>query len=519
MLKKTVAQINEKIKNGTAVVVTAEEIIGIAEKNGYKKAAEMIDVVTTGTFGPMCSSGVFINFGHSSPPIKMQTLTLNDVPAYAGLAAVDAYIGATELSLTQGIEYGGGHVIEELVAGKDVALKAKAHGTDCYPRKEIETTINKNNVNQIYMYNPRNAYQNYPAATNSTEKTIYTYMGTLLPEFGNITYSTAGELSPLLNDPYYRTIGLGTRIFLGGAQGYVTWEGTQHNPEQKRGENGVPLSLSGTIAVSGDLKDMSTRYVRGAVYDKYGVSLFVGIGIPIPIIDEEILKYTTVKNCEIRTALADKSGKESLPESYTFEELQSGSVNFRGREIKTAPLSSISRAREIANVLKEWIEKGDFLLTEAVAPLPQTNKIKKLDIRGYSKMKKVKVKLHFPRKWISKPLMSEVISRYGIIFNILHADISYDSEGTLIAELSGDDEAVNNSLDYIDSVGVQYKLYNKSIIRDEDKCIDCGACTAVCPSNALTMDENNELKFDKEKCLVCELCIKACPLGIISTEF
>ena len=378
---KTVAEINEKIKSGKAVVVTAEEIISIADKKGYEEAAEMIDVVTTGTFGPMCSSGVFINFGHSSPPIKMQTLTLNDVPAYAGLAAVDAYIGATELSQTKGMEYGGGHVIEALVAGDDVELKATAHGTDCYPRKKIETTINKHNVNQIYMYNPRNAYQNYPAATNSTSKTIYTYMGTLLPKFSNITYSTAGELSPLLNDPYNRTIGLGTKIFLGGAQGFVTWQGTQHNPEQKRGENGVPQSLAGTLAVTGDLKDMSDRYVKAAVYDKYGVSLFVGIGIPIPILDVEMLKYTAVRNSEITTALADKSGNEKLAETYTYEQLQSGSVEFRGKTIKTAPLSSISRAREIAGELKSWIEKGEFLLTAPVEPLPLNNKVNKLDIR------------------------------------------------------------------------------------------------------------------------------------------
>ncbi len=378
---KTIAEINQRIKDGKAVVATAEEIIGIVDDKGYEKAAELVDVVTTGTFGPMCSSGVFINFGHSDPPIKMKTVTLNDVPAYAGLAAVDAYIGATEVSVTKGMEYGGGHVIQELAAGKDVRLKAFADGTDCYPRKSIETTINKYNVNQIYMYNPRNAYQNYPAATNSTGKTIYTYMGTLLPEFGNITYSTAGELSPLLNDPYYRTIGLGTRIFLGGGEGYVTWQGTQHNPEQARGENGVPVSLAGTIAVSGDLRGMSDKFIRAAVYEKYGVSLFVGIGIPIPILDVEMLKHTAVRNSEIKTALVDKSGQTKLTEIYTYEQLQSGSVEFRGENVKTAPLSSISKAREIADILKEWILKGDFLLTEAVAPLPLENKVNKLEIR------------------------------------------------------------------------------------------------------------------------------------------
>ena len=214
---RSIAQINEKIKKGKAVVVTAEEVIDIIKEKGYKETYEMVDVVTTGTFGPMCSSGVFINFGHSNPPIRMQSIMLNDVPAYGGLAAVDTYIGATEVSVKRGMEYGGGHVIEDLIAGKDIKLHALSNGTDCYPRKEILTTINKDNINQAYMYNPRNAYQNYPAATNSTNKTIYTYMGTLLPNYGNITYSTSGELSPLLNDPYMRTIGVRTRIFLGGA--------------------------------------------------------------------------------------------------------------------------------------------------------------------------------------------------------------------------------------------------------------------------------------------------------------
>jgi len=378
---KTIAEINEKIKKGKAVVVTAEEVIQIVKEKGYKKAAEEIDVVTTGTFGPMCSSGAFINTGHSNPPIRMTSATLNDVPAYAGLAAVDVFIGATETSNTLGMKYGGGHVIEDFIAGKDIKLYAKSPGTDCYPRKEILTTINKYNVNQAYMYNPRNAYQNYPAAINSTNKTIYTYMGTLLPNYGNINYSTSGELSPLINDPYYRTIGIGTKIFLGGAVGYVSWQGTQHNPSQERGENGVPVRHAGTIAVTGNLKDMSTRYVKGATYNKYGSSLIVGLGIPIPILDEEMLKYTAVTNKEIYTSLVDKSGNETYDVKYNYEQLRSGQVEFKGKKVLTAPLSSLTRAREIANTLKDWIQHSNFTLSEAVAPLPKEDKVCKLDIR------------------------------------------------------------------------------------------------------------------------------------------
>src|SRR5690554_1986030 len=211
---KTYDEINEKIKKGQVTVVTAEEIIPMVKEEGPAAVLEKVDVVTTATFGAMCSSGAFFNFGHSDPPIKMSKVWLNDVPAYTGLAAVDAYLGATEPVEGANLSYGGAHVIEDLVAGKTVRLRATARGTDCYPRKKIETWVGLEDLNQAYLFNPRNAYQNYAVAVNSSDKPIYTYMGTLLPNLGNATYSTAGELSPLLNDTGFQTIGIGTRIFL-----------------------------------------------------------------------------------------------------------------------------------------------------------------------------------------------------------------------------------------------------------------------------------------------------------------
>ncbi|MDD5618245.1 MAG: homocysteine biosynthesis protein, partial [Candidatus Omnitrophica bacterium] len=228
-MAKTIKEINERIKKGKAVVVTAEEIIDIVREKGLSKAAEEVDVVTTATFGPMCSSGAYINVGHTKPKIKIGggKATLNDVPVYAGFAAVDIYLGATALpdedprnKLYPGdFEYGGGHVIEELVAGKDVKLVASAYGTDCYPRKKLETWINIKDLNEAVLFNPRNVYQNYNVAVNLSDRVIYTYMGTLKPHLGNANYCSAGQLSPLLNDPYYKTIGIGTRIFLGGGIG------------------------------------------------------------------------------------------------------------------------------------------------------------------------------------------------------------------------------------------------------------------------------------------------------------
>ncbi|MEA4882836.1 MAG: homocysteine biosynthesis protein [Clostridia bacterium] len=380
---KSFDEINEKIRRKKAVVVTAEEIKGIVDEKGPEQACREVDVVTTATFGPMCSSGAFLNFGHSDPPIRMSKVWLNDVPAYAGIAAVDAFIGATELSETRGFEYGGAHVIEDLIAGKKVQLRATSYGTDCYPRREITTYITKDSINQAVMFNPRNCYQNYGAAANSSDRTIYTYMGALLPMLGNVNYSTSGELSPLICDPLYRTIGIGTRIFLGGAQGYIAWEGTQCNPSQIRAENSVPIGGAATLSLIGNMKEMSQRYIRAATFHKYGVSMFVGVGIPIPLINPEVAQNAAVRNRDVYTHIFDYSvQRRSKPAlaRVSYEQLRSGSVQLGGRSVPTAPLSSLKMAREIADVLKGQISSGEFLLQEPVMSLPAEASPKSLEI-------------------------------------------------------------------------------------------------------------------------------------------
>ncbi|OGC09986.1 hypothetical protein A2246_00340 [candidate division WOR-1 bacterium RIFOXYA2_FULL_37_7] len=384
-MAKTIEEINEKIKSGKVVVVTAEEIIDIVDKKGLEKAAQEVDVVTTGTFGPMCSSGAYFNFGHTKPKIKAGggIALLNNVPAYTGWAAVDLYIGATATAKDDPLNkihpgefaYGGGHVIEELVSGKDVKLHVEAYGTDCYPRKHLDTLINIKDLNEAVLFNSRNAYQNYNVAVNLSNKTIYTYLGTLKPNLGNANYCSAGQLSPLLNDPFYKTIGIGTRIFLGGAEGYVAWQGTQHNPHAPRLDNGTPKRPAGTLAVIGDLKQMSPRYLKGVSFIGYGTTLAVGIGIPIPILNEEILKYTTVKDAEITAAVVDYSdaypnGKPEVLGEVNYEQLKSGSIEIKGKKVATSGISSYSRALEIANTLKDLIKKGTFSLTQKVADLP-----------------------------------------------------------------------------------------------------------------------------------------------------
>jgi uncharacterized protein (DUF39 family) len=369
------------------VVVTAEEVIGIAREKGVKKAAREVDVVTTGTFSPMCSSGAFFNIKQPKEKMKLGGgwITLNGVPAYAGLAAADIYLGATAIpdgdprnnnGRPGKFRYGGAHVIEDLVSGKKVVFSAGAYGTDCYPRKSREQKIGLKDMNEAVLFNPRNCYQNYNVAVNLSDKPIYTYMGLLKPKLGNANYCSAGQLSPLLNDPFYRTIGVGSRIFLSGAQGYVAWNGTQHNPDIPRSENGTPRKGAGTLALIGNLREMDPQWIKAVSYTGYGVSLSLAVGVPIPIIDEDMMKTVSVSDDDLFAPVVDYSrfyptGEgEALLGEVSYAQLKSGSIEVKGKQVPTGCFSSYSKAREVAGKLKSLIQSGDFLLSQPVAQLP-----------------------------------------------------------------------------------------------------------------------------------------------------
>ena len=397
-MAKTYSEINERIASGKAVVLTAEEIIDYVDRKGVAAAAREVDVVTTATFGPMCSSGCFLNFGHSAPKIRISEAWISDVPVYCGVAAVDVYLGATQLRHNDPanmyypgeFRYGGGHVIEELVAGKKLQLFGLSYGTDDYPRREIRTMFDINDLNQAVMTNPRNCYQNYNIAVNTSERRIYTYLGILEPRMRNMTYCSAGQLSPLLNDPFYETIGVGTSVWLAGARGLVYSEGTQHCSVVERSENGVPMEGAGTLALTGNMKEMIPEFVRGVSLPGYGISLALGVGIPIPVLNEKILLQTTVRDRDIVGGVTDyshdypeKTGK--ILARYNYEELRSGQVELNGKKVAVSSMSSYFKALKVAELLKAEIRDGTFLLSEPSRRLPASQSMKGLQINGGQK--------------------------------------------------------------------------------------------------------------------------------------
>ena len=440
--QKSIQEINEKIEDGSVRVVTASEMTDIVAELGADGAVHEVDVVTTGTFGAMSSSGIWMNFGHAEPPIRMTRVWLNDVEAYTGVSAVDAFIGATQLSESLGMEYGGGHVIEDLVRGRSVHLRAESYGTDCYPRKSLSVDIRADEMNQATMSNPRvGAFG--AVATNSSQKTIYTYMGKLLPDFGNATFSGAGEISPILNDPQFRTIGVGTRIFLGGAEGYITGSGTQHSPDTGQG----------TLRVEGDLRQMSSDFIKGCILTRYGVSLYVGLGVPIPVLNEEVAKSTGVSNQEIVTKVIDYSvPSRARPRlgKVSYTDLKSGSIEIDGREVRTAPISSFRVAETVANELKQRIASGKFFLASP----------------------------------------DRLLSSSGTYRPMVQRELTTASSPFPTTFHTADD---------------QY------ITLDKDRCIECGLCVSFCETGVYAFDDDWTFSFSPELCVECNLCVDVCP--------
>jgi L-aspartate semialdehyde sulfurtransferase len=390
---RTIAEINDKINRKSVVVWTAEELKARVAEVGVTQTAKEVDVVTTGTFEPMESSGAIINLGHTDPPIKIRQCWIDGVPAYSGFGAVDLYLGATQVGESaegeEMRERGGGSVIADLIAGKRVSLRAIGQVTDCYPRASFETTITRDTINQFYLFNPRNLYQNFIVGVNGGDRPLFTYLGPLQPRLGNAVYSSPGAISPLLNDPDLQVVGIGSRIFLGGGIGYVAWEGTQHFPLQKRLPNRTPIGPAATLALIGDAKQMNSRWVRGCYFKSYGPSLMLGVGIALPMLNEAIVAHCAVQDRELVAPIVDFSIPRRVRPTFglvSYAQLKSGRITIEGKPVRVAPLASVYLSRQVAAELKQWIESGSFQLTEPVAPLPSDRTLLPQDVWGGSQL-------------------------------------------------------------------------------------------------------------------------------------
>jgi ferredoxin len=125
--------------------------------------------------------------------------------------------------------------------------------------------------------------------------------------------------------------------------------------------------------------------------------------------------------------------------------------------------------------------------------------------------------LKFPQDIVEKPILSETILEAGVLMNILRAKVDYN-EGTVVVSIEGDEETQKKVVDLLKKKGVDVSRLKKSVVNDEEKCISCGACIAVCPAGAISLNRNKEIIIERDRCHKCGVCVEACPRRSLSIQ-
>ena len=381
-MERTINEINEKISLGKAQVITAGEAKHLIQDKGIKYLLDNTDIVVCSSFEMHSNAFLYLSFGQTDPLIYFSEAYINDVLAYP--------IGPADLALSvvafskHNNEYGGGHVLEELVKGNDVHLKTTGRILEVYPNKSFERWLNLKDLNVGRLVLNQALNQNSIVATNSGEKDINSPMGTLIAKLENSTFNSSSYLNPLINDPYCKTIGVGTKVWVSGAEGIITGQGTSHNPLQKRNDSGIPVGPAITLSCVADIKSMNPKWVRGGYIKSFGPVLYVGIGIPVPVLNEEIAKYLSITDDRINTTIVDFAIPRRTKPIFggcAYSELRTSTVAINKKPTLSAPLASMAFAGEISKELKELISAKGFYLTEPNGEIDLKHETKKLDAR------------------------------------------------------------------------------------------------------------------------------------------
>jgi len=290
--RRTIARINAKIKKGEAVVFTAEEFKQIV-RNEEPATAKSVDVVTCATCAIMSGTAAILSIpiAERNEFERADKVWLNDIPAFPGpcpnerLGIVDVFVYGTARA---NHVYGGGHLFREIVEGKQIEVKVKAND------RIIERKISKEDLQFARMITTRSAFKNYMAFVNPEEGevgSIFSVTGLKGP-YKEISVTGSGEINPLENDPLLKTIGVGTKIMVNGATGYVIGVGTRSSEEKPN------------LSVIADMHEMDAEFMGGFVTST-SPECITSIAVPIPVINEEVFSNLTIRDEAVKLPIAD----------------------------------------------------------------------------------------------------------------------------------------------------------------------------------------------------------------------
>ena len=308
--KRSIGEINRKLQNGEAVVLTASELCQEV-RDGSDIQFEDVDVVTAGTCGLMSGTYAVVSFQFCEPNrfVRAERLFFNGIEGYPGpcpnerIGLVDAVILGTRHSTKQS-DYGGGHLFKEIVAGEPIEVEVV---TD--EGNTLKNTITIHEMPYAMLHGSRHAFRNYVGFVNPGSEPIKTIFCSqpLPPDYGGATACGCGELNPIQKDPGLRTIGIGTRVMLNGGIGYVQGLGTRSSIARPN------------LSVVADMHTMNPDFM-GGFHTSAGPEVIQTWAVPIPIIDEIQLKNAKILDKDIPLIITDIRGRAPLAEA-TYADL------------------------------------------------------------------------------------------------------------------------------------------------------------------------------------------------------
>ncbi|MDD1753676.1 MAG: methanogenesis marker 16 metalloprotein [Methanotrichaceae archaeon] len=299
---RSLHDILQRIEQREAVVLTSQEVCEIVS-SGQKETLLEVDVVTTATRAVMSGTYAVLSFPVAEPGSFRRAIgsRLNGVPAFVGpcpnenLGIVDLIVYGTMHRLNDS-NYGGGHLFRDLVERKSISADIELKDG-----KKWQTEITLDDMPHAMLFGSRHAFKNYSAFVNSSNEPIDTIFHVTKFEPGCLgaTFSGCGQINPLKNDPFLDAIGVGTRILLNGAEGFVLSKGTRGSSERPN------------LAGFADMHEMEPEYM-GGFKTSAGPECICSWAVPIPVISPTILNEIGRLDKEIPLPVLDVISRECL---------------------------------------------------------------------------------------------------------------------------------------------------------------------------------------------------------------
>lgn len=298
-MSKTIAEIQEKLDSGEAIVFTVDEL-KTKLQNGKNVTIDDVDVVTCGTSGVMSGTTALFHIPVSEPGLfnKAKEVYINGIPAYPGpcpnelLGSIDVFLYGTNHSETIK-DYGGGLLLKDLLEGKEVDVKVID-----IENQEFNAKVNLDDFQTARLIGTRMAFKNYNSFTNpqnNSQESIFDATSMKGP-YTSYSFSGCGEINPLANDPNQEVIKPNTKILLNGAQGIIIDNGTRSNSQKPN------------LLLTADIKQMNSYYL-GGFKTGMGPEIFDSIAIPIPVLNENILENFKIFDKDIPLPVCDIHGR------------------------------------------------------------------------------------------------------------------------------------------------------------------------------------------------------------------